>query len=59
MLREIAAGEAEHVHEIGRQRAAVVEEAVERVGDVPLVGFSRRRPLPNVAVRFRITSVVV
>ena len=36
-VREIAAGEAEHVHEIGRQRAAVVEEAVDRRGDVLLV----------------------
>ena len=34
---EIAAGQTEHVHEIGRQRAAVVEEPVERAGDVPLV----------------------
>ena len=46
-LREIAAGEAEHAHETGRQRAAVVEEVVERVGDVLLVLIERRRPSPS------------
>src|SRR5262249_61949932 len=34
---EIGAGEAEDGHEVGRQRAAVVEEGVERVGAVCLV----------------------
>src|SRR6516164_8178666 len=35
---EIGAGEPEDRHERGRQRAAVVEERVERIGDVALVG---------------------
>ena len=36
-IGEIAAGEAEQRHEGGRQRAAVVEEIVEGIGDIELV----------------------
>jgi hypothetical protein len=36
-IGEIAAGEAEERAEVGRQRAAIVEEAVDRGGDVLLV----------------------
>src|SRR5262249_19600816 len=36
-VAEIDAGEPEDIHECGRQRAAVVEERVERVGDVALI----------------------
>ena len=36
-IAEIAAGQAEHAHESRRQRAAAVEEVVERIGDVPLI----------------------
>ncbi len=35
--RQVAARQREHVDEVGRQRAAVVEEVVERSGDVLLV----------------------
>ena len=61
-IAEIAAGQGEHGHEAGRQRAAVVEEGVERGGDVALVGAQAAgadRCWPSVAVRFRITSVAV
>jgi len=36
-VAEIDAGEPEDIRERGRQRAAVVEECVDRVGDVALV----------------------
>ena len=62
-IAEIAAGEAEDRHEAGRQRAAVVEEVVERAGDVLLVGAQAAGPErvgpPKMAVRFRIASVAV
>ena len=40
---EIAAGEAEERHESRRQRAAIVEEVVERIADVELVDAEGRR----------------
>jgi hypothetical protein len=35
-VAEVAAGEAEHTREIGRQGAAIVEEIIDRPGDVLL-----------------------
>src|SRR6516165_3838248 len=40
---EVGAGETEDGHERGRQRAAIVEERVERVGDVALVAVEPSR----------------
>jgi hypothetical protein len=34
---EIGAGEPEDAHEAGRQRTAVIEEGVERLGDISLI----------------------
>ena len=57
-VAEIGAGQSEDGDEAGRQRAAVVEEAVERIGDVELVaaqGAIRQRllvvRLPKVPLR--------
>src|SRR5262249_61168787 len=40
---EVGAGETEDGHERGRQRAAIVEERVERIGDVALVAVEPSR----------------
>src|SRR5262245_29362465 len=40
-IGEIGAGETEDGEEVGWQRAAIVEEGVERVGDVALVDAER------------------
>ena len=58
-IGEIAAGEAEYADEAGRQRAAVVEEAVERAGDVALVLAQTATRRAGTAVRFKRTSVGV
>ena len=53
-------GEAEHADETGRQRAAVVEEVVDRARDVLLVLIQAAAgSCPSVAVRFKIASVAV